>query len=155
MKWPQRCWIWQSHDVKKIFQEEEILGQSFAKERNDMIRKLQLLTCDLKWKITGGKERRRGWEKEGRKEERRELMVESEEKLKIRMKSKATLWQSLYECPCMKNVMIRAQRKLDDQRKSLRNTSYRTEEKYAPQWKRRVSRKGGDRKVECSKEAEW
>lgn len=79
-------------------------------------------------------------------------MVESEEKLKIRMKAKATLWQSLYEHPCMKNVMIRAQRKLDDWRKSLRNTSYRTEEKYAPQWKRR---EGIDKKVECSKEAEW
>ena len=33
------------------------MGQSFAKERNDMIRKLRLLTCDLKWEITGGKEK--------------------------------------------------------------------------------------------------
>lgn len=43
--------------MEKIFQEEELLGQSFAKERNDMIRKLRLLTCDLKWEITGGKEK--------------------------------------------------------------------------------------------------
>lgn len=33
------------------------MGQSFAKERNDMIRKLQLLTCDLIWEITGRKEK--------------------------------------------------------------------------------------------------
>ena len=44
------------HDVEKIFQEEGLLGQSFVKERNDMTRKLQLLTHDLKWGGAGGEE---------------------------------------------------------------------------------------------------